>query len=92
MPLVLQRVLSGWQVSGVPLQVPLQQAPLDVHVWPSETQVVEQTPATQLRLQQSVPSVQLEPLAEHIFCCVQVLLTGSQTPEQHVALVVQAAP
>jgi hypothetical protein len=92
LPPVLQTVLSGWQVVGVPLQLPLQQAPFEVHASPSETHAAAHLLATQLRPQQSVPTVQAAPVAAQVFCCVQVLLAASHTPEQQVALVVQAWP
>jgi len=49
-----------------------------------------QTPAAQVALQQAAPLVQAAPLAAHGVLHTRV--TGSQTPRQHCASPVQAAP
>jgi hypothetical protein len=92
LPAVLQAPFKATQVAGVPVQLPPQHAPFEVQVVPSERQAAPQVPATHARLQQSVPSVHDAPSPAHMAGCVQVLLLGSQTPEQQVELVAQAWP
>jgi hypothetical protein len=91
LPAVLHVVLSGLHEPDT--HCVLQQAsPPAVHGWLSDTHwLALQVPLLQLRPQQSVELVQVEPVGMHADSA-QRCMVGSQVPEQQSPLTAQAAP
>jgi len=90
LPAVRHPVLSTWH--RPPLQLPLQHAAPSTQVCPSAVQALAlHRPAEQLIEQHSVDVTHGPPVAVQVLIEVtQVALAGSQIPEQHWLLLVQA--
>ena len=92
LPAVLQ--LPATAGPHIPLvHWPLQHSPAPPHACPSALQAAAHLPPAQDRLQQSVPTLQLVPSGlQTAMDDLQVMVVGSQMPEQQPMLVTQVAP